>query len=634
MNVNMKNLKKTETKETKKLKKLLNEEIRLGIHESDSDTEEVDLSKELHPLGHYVNKREEMVEQMFSIVSGRSLKKLLPPIIKDMDIGELKAECLIHLLGQEIDSSSESETHSEGSPPYGKKIHGNISTFPIKQEGCSDISDTEEFVKSGESSGIEIKIDDSDIDVFLKGGEAEKNKKPKRKKRKSGHEDSRKKKQTKVDCNKSESVSISKDISEEKNNLKGTQGKTLLEILELEMRAKAIRALLKDGGEVKSNNSDKEDGTEKNKSMETNQKRRRSSSEEVIIQSDSELVTIDLTDDGEAEKNKKPKRKKRKSGHEDSRKKKQTKVDCNKSESVSISKDISEEKNNLKGTQGKTLLEILELEMRAKAIRALLKDGGEVKSNNSDKEDGTEKNNKSMETNQKRRRSSSEEVIIQSDSELVTIDLTDDGDLKRIETEEDKTETIVVSNTSNMVDNVDLVSSSCEKANEKLSTNESGDTLPLLKEDAEKSSWAERWLQSKDVSKVISTSKMCANIRKRMRDAKLAKKNGSVSQTSERVGSDSKSVEGSVSEYQLLTISQKESEIVSQNTGEIVSQNISEIVSQDNSNCSDKDSSSDNQTSAATIESECFASDPLVVQTDNAILNEEIVSIVSCDDIN
>ncbi|XP_033609544.1 uncharacterized protein LOC111869871 isoform X2 [Cryptotermes secundus] len=64
-------------------------------------------------------------------------------------------------------------------------------------------------------------------------------------------------------------------------------------------------------------------------------------------------------------------------------------------------------------------------------------------------------------------------------------------------------------------------------------------------------SWATRWLQSKDVQKVVSTSKMCAKIRKRM---KFAQKGNTISLTRDPEGSCKSSVVivGSVNEYNML----------------------------------------------------------------------------------
>lgn len=69
--------------------------------------------------------------------------------------------------------------------------------------------------------------------------------------------------------------------------------------------------------------------------------------------------------------------------------------------------------------------------------------------------------------------------------------------------------------------------------------------------DTKDCSWATRWLQSKDVQKVVSTSKMCAKIRKRM---KFAQKGNTISLTRDPEGNCKSSVVivGSVNEYNML----------------------------------------------------------------------------------
>jgi hypothetical protein len=54
-----------------------------GINDAeDSGEGNIDLSEELHPLGYYINDREEMINQMFSIIKGDKLRAMLPPILK------------------------------------------------------------------------------------------------------------------------------------------------------------------------------------------------------------------------------------------------------------------------------------------------------------------------------------------------------------------------------------------------------------------------------------------------------------------------------------------------------------------------------------------------------------------------
>jgi hypothetical protein len=64
-------------------------------------------------------------------------------------------------------------------------------------------------------------------------------------------------------------------------------------------------------------------------------------------------------------------------------------------------------------------------------------------------------------------------------------------------------------------------------------------------------SWATRWLQSKDVQKVVSTSKMCAKIRKRMKSAQKVKKVISVMNDPDK-SCKSVVIVGSVNEYNML----------------------------------------------------------------------------------
>jgi hypothetical protein len=55
----------------------------VGINDAeDSGEGNIDLSEELHPIGYYINDREEMINQMFSIIKGDKLRAMLPPILK------------------------------------------------------------------------------------------------------------------------------------------------------------------------------------------------------------------------------------------------------------------------------------------------------------------------------------------------------------------------------------------------------------------------------------------------------------------------------------------------------------------------------------------------------------------------
>ena len=62
--------------------------------ESESETSDLDLNKEMYPISHYVNDREEMINQVFSVIKGKKLRSMLPPFLADLDIDEVKALCL------------------------------------------------------------------------------------------------------------------------------------------------------------------------------------------------------------------------------------------------------------------------------------------------------------------------------------------------------------------------------------------------------------------------------------------------------------------------------------------------------------------------------------------------------------
>lgn len=59
----------------------------------------MDLDKELHPMGYYINDREEMINQVFKVIKGPKLRAMLTSGLRDLDIKELKARCLTQLEG-------------------------------------------------------------------------------------------------------------------------------------------------------------------------------------------------------------------------------------------------------------------------------------------------------------------------------------------------------------------------------------------------------------------------------------------------------------------------------------------------------------------------------------------------------
>merc|ERR1712227_1146392 len=56
--------------------------------ESDSENSDMDLNKEMYPISHYVNDREEMINQVFSVIKGKKLRSMLPPFLADLDVDD------------------------------------------------------------------------------------------------------------------------------------------------------------------------------------------------------------------------------------------------------------------------------------------------------------------------------------------------------------------------------------------------------------------------------------------------------------------------------------------------------------------------------------------------------------------
>lgn len=250
----------------------------------------------------------------------------------------------------------------------------------------------------------------------------------------------------------------------------------------------------------------------------------------------------------------------------------------------------------------KSLLEMLELEMRRRAIRALL--DKEVNQENDGKKKPTlstenvstikpgDSSKKITPVRHFRKKKHKNDDVIVIVPKLVTIDLTDDNKQSKVDSKKDVIEQNNVevedlinsfqintyeennrnsdtseecSNTSKTKSDVEVEGSKLECIEEVIDIPDSpeenktqdkaeeeqpnkNETLSDNKEQPN-SNWALRWLDSKDVKKVVSTSKICGNIRKKIKSAKLAKK------AEENLPKDvveSPEIHGSVVEYQSL----------------------------------------------------------------------------------
>lgn len=281
-----------------------------------------------------------------------------------------------------------------------------------------------------------------------------------------------------------------------------------------------------------------------------------------------------------------------------------------KNKEINLTKGNSDEESDFK--KGKSLLEILELEMRARAIRALLKNTDEpvpVSILNMKPEPTVklEKNSDINKTiadviNDKLEEKESSDTCDVSDdveiSEVCDVDLTvtidDDDDDDEIlqpatssakSTTEESSKTIETTAAEEASESADSLSTKeiCNNTeetrientmtadenlpsskNEPIDTGEHSKDTTASKEDV---SWSQRWMESKGVKEVMKNTKLCANIRKRMRFVRMLKqKKLQESNAKDSVTVDLNDVEeSSVAQYNLIKSLDKSKAVAEKN---------------------------------------------------------------------
>ncbi|XP_051875939.1 caspase activity and apoptosis inhibitor 1 isoform X4 [Pristis pectinata] len=241
-----------------------------------SDLEEggLDLSIALKPISSYISDRKEMLEQCFRVIGEKKLQKMLPDILKSCSVEEIKSLCLEQLtllsdkkLLQIIEGddlgSSDTEEEAVENDRYKKKLEtesqqdNNVdSTSSYKEYNEQEAPGLTHGGASGdESDALSINAEAYDSDIEQNCNE---------------QEDS-----TDVVLQRCAPThvgvedEIQKDIEKSVNEILGLSGSTTgrdqsaatpsadgdglqpsaqqLELLELEMRARAIKALMRAG---------------------------------------------------------------------------------------------------------------------------------------------------------------------------------------------------------------------------------------------------------------------------------------------------------------------------------------------------------------------------------------------------
>ena len=137
----------------------------------DSDIEEggLNLANEIFPLSHYVKDRKKLGEVLFHIVKGGKLTAMLPDILKDTPLEELKQKCFSHLEvmsskrinhilnGEPMQSSSGTDSEEEGDL-NNEAVAKEIAPTTTKKQKCDgDLNNLQtNFVDSTTPSGCEV----------------------------------------------------------------------------------------------------------------------------------------------------------------------------------------------------------------------------------------------------------------------------------------------------------------------------------------------------------------------------------------------------------------------------------------------------------------------------------------------
>lgn len=224
-----------------------------------SSDEEID-ARDLKPIKEYLSNRRELARQLFKSVKPEKIRMMLPQVLKKMDLGELEEWCASELSGM---SKTRILCILDG-----KSMLESSDTSESDESGPSleIISDTEEWlteddnIKKEEGVSVKTKVKKHKSTSKVKSYNNNKkedagNAKLKGKMTKDGGVD------------KYKDVKVKKE--EEKETNKEKEADSLLDLLELEMRARAIRALIRKEDDIIPNSTEPKASTDN--SIEDNQ---------------------------------------------------------------------------------------------------------------------------------------------------------------------------------------------------------------------------------------------------------------------------------------------------------------------------------------------------------------------------
>ncbi|KAK0093526.1 hypothetical protein PV326_013352 [Microctonus aethiopoides] len=193
-------------------------------HENDSVT--------LKPIKDYLSNKIELSRQLFRSVKAEKIRLMLPQILKNIDMTELEELCANELCGM-----SKSRILSI--------INGTSMTISSDTSDSNDSGPSLEII-----SDTEIWMSDNEQQNYSSSSNTRDKLKANKKTKSQVHHNSsssiKSKSRNKMQAfNHSESESIKVKKEKERNQVKNQEGESLLDLLELEMRARAIKALIR-----------------------------------------------------------------------------------------------------------------------------------------------------------------------------------------------------------------------------------------------------------------------------------------------------------------------------------------------------------------------------------------------------
>ncbi|BES88990.1 Hypothetical protein NTJ_01797 [Nesidiocoris tenuis] len=236
--------------------------------------------KKLKPIGEYIIDKEEMIEQVFASIPIIEVRNMVPIKLQGMPLHELKAECMVELLamsdreildvleGRKVRDAESSESGSETVfviSDEEKRIKREKKDFKASKVVTDDRSSAERSSSSRKKKKKRVKKEvDDKIEPKTKKKKRQKDKEEALPSSSNGPKTSatktsgKKKKNASVEGKPTkpidDDVMILEEISSDEGEVvvkEKVQEKSLLDLLELEMRARAIRSLLKKEDDVR-----------------------------------------------------------------------------------------------------------------------------------------------------------------------------------------------------------------------------------------------------------------------------------------------------------------------------------------------------------------------------------------------